>query len=97
VTDESDDIWCPLWKGQQCSFTIPRLAHMPLLTVLELSPSTQLGKSGKASFWEPSPFFTRLQVSKSADSATWMCTSPPMVLVAKAYQRLSAPMIAGST
>ena len=70
---------------------------MQELTVFELLASTQLGKSGKASFWDPSPFFTKLQLSKSADSATWICTLPPMDLVAKAYQRLSDPMIAGST
>ena len=67
-----------------------------MLTVFELPPSTQLGKSGKASFWDPSALFTRLQVLKSEDSATWICTLFPTDLVAKAYQRLSAPMIAGS-
>jgi hypothetical protein len=66
-------------------------------TVFELPPSTQLGKSGKASFSDPSEFVTRLQVLKSEDSAIWMCTLPDTVLVAKAYQRLFAPMIAGST
>jgi hypothetical protein len=39
---------------------------------------------------------TILQFSKSVDSATWMWTLPPIVRVAKAYQRLLAPMMAGS-
>jgi hypothetical protein len=70
--------------------------HVMILTVFELPPSTQLGRVGNASFWEPSAFVTMLQFSKSVDSATWMWTLPPIVRVAKAYQRLLAPMIAGS-
>lgn len=70
----------------------PQIRH----TVLELPSSTQPGRLGKASFCEPSPFWTMLQDSKSADSATWICTLPPIVRVAKAYQRLLTPMIAGS-